>query len=501
MDRLISDAIQHSLKRLGYTTIRQHQQDILEKLLRGQDCLLVAPTGSGKSFIFEAAPFAFSYLNSKTGCSKQGNMVVVVSPLISLMRLQARKLQERNIHAAYLQDLDDPSYTEHDHKTEITNKDNARLTDLQIVLASPESLLGQYRQQITDLADSKHIAALVVDEAHCVLKYGFSRKTKSGKRKKAFRPAYSRLLELRAIMGEVPLVALTATLTVHSKEKLIKQLNMSPCFIIDLPPKKDNIKYIVHRFDNDTDLESSFEWLKDMVATQGEKMLKTLVFFHKVAKQSLVYEFLDDELKESGHKGKGPFSDKTHFFEMYHMKTDDSIKQSVLEHFSGNGHLRCVLASSSFSMGLDIPDVERIVHFGPAMDVDDFLQETGRASRSVGSKALSIVLLSRGCLNGPNLAQEMKKFVKTKNCRRVAVLKHYMDNAESIKPQHDCCDNCSDLCKCGDCPESPLVQLGITEKNNTVSDGDSQDGSNTSDNDSDMEVFRRKPEIVLSDSD
>ena len=55
MDRSISDAIQHSVKRLGYTTIRQHQQDILEKLLRGQDCLLVAPTGSGKSFIFEAA--------------------------------------------------------------------------------------------------------------------------------------------------------------------------------------------------------------------------------------------------------------------------------------------------------------------------------------------------------------------------------------------------------------------------------------------------------------
>ena len=50
MDRSISDAIQHSVKRLGYTTIRQHQQDILEKLLRGQDCLLVAPTGSGNRY-------------------------------------------------------------------------------------------------------------------------------------------------------------------------------------------------------------------------------------------------------------------------------------------------------------------------------------------------------------------------------------------------------------------------------------------------------------------
>jgi ATP-dependent DNA helicase RecQ len=103
MDSLINDALQYSVQKLGYTSIRQHQKDILEKLLTGQDCLLVAPTGSGKSFIFEAIPPALQYLNTRQSLSNKGNVVVVVSPLISLMRLQAKRLQERNISAAYLQ--------------------------------------------------------------------------------------------------------------------------------------------------------------------------------------------------------------------------------------------------------------------------------------------------------------------------------------------------------------------------------------------------------------
>ena len=402
-----------------------------------------------------------------------------------------------------MQDLDDPSCTKQDHELKLSSEEDVRRGNVHILLASPESLLGQHRQLISDLADKNMIGAIVIDEAHCVLKYGFPRKTKGGKTKKAFRPAYGRLLELRAIIGVVPTIALTATLTPVSQQTLVKQLNMSPCFTLILPPKKDNIKYIVHRLNNDLELHECFEWLKNKIAGEGEQIKKMLVFFHKVAKQSLVYEYLDDELGALGHKGGGPHSDKTHFFELYHMKTDDSIKDSILGNFSGNGHLRCVLASSSFSMGLDIPDVEAVIHFGPAMDLDDFLQETGRASRSEGSKAVSIVLLYPRCLNGSNISQEMKEMLKTKLCRRTAMLSHFMDTPTSIDPKHDCCDNCSVLCECGDCPTSPLEELGITNMNHVSSDeGESVDeNDSTDDSDSDMEVYRRKPLLVLSDSE
>lgn len=102
MDSLINDAVIHSGQQLGYATIRQHQKDIMCNFLAGRDCLFVAPTGSGKSFIFEASPIALEYM-SKQNCENKGHIALVVSPLVSLMRLQAQRLQERNISAAYLQ--------------------------------------------------------------------------------------------------------------------------------------------------------------------------------------------------------------------------------------------------------------------------------------------------------------------------------------------------------------------------------------------------------------
>jgi len=234
-------------------------------------------------------------------------------------------------------------------------------------------------------------------------------------------------------------------------------------------------------------------------------MFHSLVF-HSVAKQSLVYEYLDDELQEKGHVGDLPHNDQTHVFELYHMKTDDSIKDSILSQFSQSSQLRCVLASTSFSMGLNIPNVELVVHFGPAMDLDDFLQETGRAGRSEGSKALSITLLYPRCLNGSNISTSMKEVFKTKLCRREAILKPFMSNAQSLECKHDCCDICAAKCDCGNCPPSPLIALGINKESDMEGEesdysSDSSNSNSNSDSDSDMEVYRRKPLLILSDSE
>ena len=102
MDDLIQEAIAHSLIKTGYTCIRPHQKEILEKALSGQDCLFVAPTGSGKSLIFEAFPSALSFIRRKEGDDIRA-IVVVISPLISLMKMQAKDLKRRGISAAYLQ--------------------------------------------------------------------------------------------------------------------------------------------------------------------------------------------------------------------------------------------------------------------------------------------------------------------------------------------------------------------------------------------------------------
>jgi ATP-dependent DNA helicase RecQ len=104
MDVLISEAIGYSVEQLGYERIRSQQKEVLEHLLQGEDSLLVAPTGHGKSFVFEAMPFAMSYIQEKQlGQSDTPKIVLVISPLISLMKTQATDLRNRGISAAYLQ--------------------------------------------------------------------------------------------------------------------------------------------------------------------------------------------------------------------------------------------------------------------------------------------------------------------------------------------------------------------------------------------------------------
>jgi ATP-dependent DNA helicase RecQ len=102
MNGTFEEAIAFSLWKLGYSEMRQHQKDVLEKMLLGSDSLLVAPTGMGKSFLFEAMPFAMEYIKRQKNEDPRC-VVLVISPLISLMKLQAKKLKNKNISAAYLQ--------------------------------------------------------------------------------------------------------------------------------------------------------------------------------------------------------------------------------------------------------------------------------------------------------------------------------------------------------------------------------------------------------------
>ena len=184
------------------------------------------------------------------------------------------------------------------------------------------------------------------------------------------------------------------------------------------------------------------------------------------------------------------------------MMSDNSVKDSILKQFLSSGHLRCVLASSSFSMGIDIPDVEQIIHFGVAMDCDDFLQETGRASRLPGTSAVSITLLYPRCLTSQHITPQMKEFVRTKSCRRQILLGPYMEDVESVTPKHSCCDNCRLSCKCQSCPTSPLVELGIIDTDDEEDDEEEffhVEDDTVSETDSDIEVWRRRPVLVLPD--
>ena len=147
--------IKKAIEKLNYESIRPNQEAVVKGYLSGQDVLFCSPTGSGKSLIFEIAPFAFKFLQDVNNVT-----VVVVSPLVALMQYQEEGLQKKGVTAVYLQDLCKTNMT-------IEDLENGKCD---IILASPESLLGEYRSLLIKMSKNRVLKAIFVDEAHCIKK-------------------------------------------------------------------------------------------------------------------------------------------------------------------------------------------------------------------------------------------------------------------------------------------------------------------------------------------
>ena len=162
-------------------------------------------------------------------------------------------------------------------------------------------------------------------------------------------------------------------------------------------------------------------------------------------------------------------------------------------------------------MGLDVRDVNTVVHYGPANDIDDYLQESGRAGRDPLIDCNAVMLRYKYCLGSQNITAEMKEYVKAESCRRLLLLKPFSEDAQSIIPGHKCCDICSlkfkCLCQCSDncdcshpCSGMDSEILNCIRSSLTIP---TEHVSDSSSGDSDIEMYMRaKPHISLcSDSE
>ena len=156
----IENAIQYALNKNGYMQLMPNQRSVIEQYLKGRDVLFCSPTGSGKSLVFEMAPFLFQYLEKKHDCT-----CIIISPLTALMKSQVEKLSIKNIKAIYLRDREKPKDNEADRVWE--NIENGRF---ELIFASPETLLQSYRSTVMQLAKRNHLKVIFVDEAHCIKK-------------------------------------------------------------------------------------------------------------------------------------------------------------------------------------------------------------------------------------------------------------------------------------------------------------------------------------------
>ena len=178
----------------GHEEFLPYQQAIIDNILKGQDTLVVLPTGGGKSLCYQLPALMFD------------GITVVISPLISLMQDQVMQLQSRGISATFLN-------SSLSHSEYVATMQSVRQGNIKLLYIAPETLV---RPEIQILLDESNVACLAIDEAHCISQWGHD-----------FRPEYRELVDVRKRFQNAVCVALTATATPRVQNDIQQLLGIS----------------------------------------------------------------------------------------------------------------------------------------------------------------------------------------------------------------------------------------------------------------------------------
>jgi ATP-dependent DNA helicase RecQ len=314
--------------------------------------------------------------------------------------------------------------------------------DADILFASPEYWTGKAGCQLLQSLAAR-IIVIATDEVHVVPKWGQADKKKD---KKIFRVAYGKLRDLRSYVPGVPYLALTATASVKTRLRFQKHLGLKSPHLIIKTPDRPNIKMSVRHV---TDASCMDFVIDDLAATQLQ-CPRTIIYCKTIKDCTELYARFDKLLDKNGYTS-ATMNSKSRLFCMYFHDTLESKKRYILEDLlKDHGHYRVVIATNALGMGVDIKNANRIIHFGPPRDIEDYMQEMGRAGRT-GADAEALLFYKSLHLLGSS--DEMRTFVKNDTtCRRQILIGHFVNSDECIRPNiaHQCCDICEQTCDCGE---------------------------------------------------
>lgn len=341
----------------GISGFRPGQKAAVNALLSGRDVLCILPTGAGKSLCWQLPAVM------------QRGLTVVVSPLIALMDDQVQSLRRRGVPAETLNSL----MTAQERQDVVRQ---VRDGSVRILLVSPERLETQAFQQLCQACPPWLV---VVDEAHCVVQWG-----------EAFRPPYARIGTFVASLPRRPvLCAMTATADVSMQKQIIRSLGLSGHKRVLLPVMRENLRYVVR---TTTDRTGAILRL-----CKAEPM-HTVIF----CRSRLRTERLATALRQAGLAAAH-----------YHAGLSREERIEALERFR-SGRTTILAATTAFGMGVDIPDIRRVIHDSLPDSVTDLVQQSGRAGRD-GLPADCIVLIcpedflrSRRVLNAMHLSSRWR---------------------------------------------------------------------------------------------
>ena len=203
---------------------------------------------------------------------------------------------------------------------------------------------------------------------------------------------FSRLHELRSLLPEIPFIALTATATSDTRVAIFESLLFSDPHMVIESPNKDNISYVVHYMKKNSSLSDYFRWIADEVIEHGIGATRTIIYCQTIKQCAVVYTTLKMLLGEHIYEDPASRDARRVLLEMLHSCSPICNKGNILESFqSEGGCVRILVATIAFGMGVDCKQVHRTIHFGPAKNVEAFMQETGRAGRD-GTQSTSYLL-------------------------------------------------------------------------------------------------------------
>jgi ATP-dependent DNA helicase RecQ len=384
----------------GFEEFRPGQEEIVNTVLSGKDCLVLMPTGGGKSICYQLPALMMD------------GITIVLSPLIALMKDQVDALRLNGVKAAFL----NSSLDSHAQNKLMDDLQNERI---KILYIAPERLNSSISSFLSFLKKIK-VSLFAIDEAHCISHWGHD-----------FRPDYLQLSLLKTSFPDVPIIALTATADKLTRTDILNKLNLKNPTVFVSSFNRQNIRYLV---------EEKNDYFNRMLDFLSQNKNESGIIYCLSRMQT---DDLAEKLSDAGYPAMA-----------YHAGLDQKTRTERQEKFKRD-EVKIIVATIAFGMGIDKSNVRYVIHATLPKNIESYYQETGRAGRD-GLPATALLFHSYGDLlklknfttvennkeQSDILAKKLEQlntFCTSTACRRKYLL-NYFD--EEFQPP---CNNC-DIC-------------------------------------------------------